>query len=452
MRKSLANTTFSPRKRSRARAGKDATPQAAVVSLDPVSPSTGSNKKPRVKGSGKNERRMGNISEDAILAMYAKQQRLQNLRRARLPEVDWATCAWTDLVDPDHEADEHDYAVGINLDQEVMQLGDVQFRHVVSNSIYALMDIYQSAGQSRFAQYSLASSEMGDKGWEAVLNNCRQFLAMMAYVAAGDPEGSPTRERMEELWSQHQRLLEGPEIDSKDDVDMAVVRDCGAHDPLTLVYVLKVREDLVRNGVDPHKIPNFPSKNAINAIKVALGFQGPTLLYEEDERCSACIKKYEDVMGQWKSRDRLDKVSADTDNVRLRALDLPCIQKGVYPIGQKKGIKVLNGEGNCAACYSSSKSTCSRAEQTKVTTKSTMKMKVVLDILDDGRIALNETDQSLAKEGMRGALSKLAKAAKVRKTIPGITDVPRVTVGSQQASKPEMPLMTDTADDIIEGL
>jgi hypothetical protein len=139
--------------------------------------------------------------------------------------------------------------------------------------------------------------ELYEKGLEGVVAKERRYWFRQAkrlLILAGPTDPRQVR-ILRDAWARHQRLLEGPPITSRGQVDFPALLGIKHFDPTSIAYALKVHheiENVLRTDVLPTKdnlhdyLGNrFPTMAEIRRLKMVMCWDGPAIFFAEDYPC-----------------------------------------------------------------------------------------------------------------------------------------------------------------------
>lgn len=163
-------------------------------------------------------------------------------------------------------------------------------------------------GKLDFQSYTLDPYEVDEAGFSGVIDKARRYWIYSARKMYGPiPNGTGFEQRtFEDQWVRYRDLIETGDIEDMGQVDTKLLRECCASDPTSIVYALKVINDLtvhlpaLRGMIldkAPHilnqKYPNrgIPSITTHKGLKAMTGMRGPGVWDMGAARCNQCIGK-----------------------------------------------------------------------------------------------------------------------------------------------------------------
>jgi hypothetical protein len=133
-----------------------------------------------------------------------------------------------------------------------------------------------------------------DEGHEAVITKERRYWLWRARTCLVAKQSPDEIQQVRDGWYRHQRLLEGPLITSKAQVDWTTVANAHAYDPTSLAYIIKVTGDIQRvvdKYEDIYRLlgDEFPTAHGVFAIRMLMGeYQNAAIFYADAAACQAC--------------------------------------------------------------------------------------------------------------------------------------------------------------------
>lgn len=140
--------------------------------------------------------------------------------------------------------------------------------------------------------YSLDPCEAEETGFEGVINKARRYWIWAAREVYGPQASASTIEKaaFETEWVRYRDLIEQGDITNTDEIDSVVLTDLCANDPTSIVYALKVVNDLTMHLKElqnkaasdiPERLaklcPNkgIPSRGSYKGLCAIAGMRGP---------------------------------------------------------------------------------------------------------------------------------------------------------------------------------
>ena len=153
---------------------------------------------------------------------------------------------------------------------------------------------------NRPTDFILSPDELEENGLEGMIakeRRCwfRQATRLLQPAGGTGPTDPPQVRLLRDAWARHQRLLEGPPITSKEQVDFPALLSIKHFDPTSLAYALKVHHD-ISNVLGTEILPatedlhdylgkEFPNAAEVQSLKAVMCWDAPALFFAEDRPC-----------------------------------------------------------------------------------------------------------------------------------------------------------------------
>jgi len=132
------------------------------------------------------------------------------------------------------------------------------------------------------------------EGHETVITKEGRYWLWRARTCPAAEQFPDETQQVRDGWYRHQRLLEGPPITSKAQVDWTTVENAHAYDPTSLAYIIMVSGDIQRvvdKYEDIYRLlgDEFPTAHGVFAIRMLMeGYEDAAIFYADTAACQAC--------------------------------------------------------------------------------------------------------------------------------------------------------------------
>lgn len=187
---------------------------------------------------------------------------------------------------------------GLEIFCDPRQAGREQVRFETTNPGYYLRTRAERGDMP--TDFILSSDELHEKGLEGLIAKERRCwfrkATRLLQPAGGTGPTDPRQVRLlRDAWARHQRLLEGPPITSKEQVEFPALLGIKHFDPTSLAYALKVHHDIsnvpgteilpATEDLHDHLGNKFPSAAEVQNMKAVMCWDAPALFFAEDQPC-----------------------------------------------------------------------------------------------------------------------------------------------------------------------
>jgi hypothetical protein len=145
--------------------------------------------------------------------------------------------------------------------------------------------------------FVLSVDEFDEEGLEGMIVKERRYWYRQSTCLLGEFGSKDPRQirLLRNAWARHQRLLEGPPITSREQVDFQALLGIKHFDPTSLAYALKVYHEIdgvlgteilpATQAVHEYLGTQFPTLVEIRRIKAVMCWDAPVIFFSEDHPC-----------------------------------------------------------------------------------------------------------------------------------------------------------------------